>query len=181
CQLGIFLNVMAEDRFTALDAAIGQALAKLETSAAGIATGEDGARLTPACDQRLELQLPLRALRQSDGAALSVEYGNRIMKDRLQQLFFFFDVDKMMAGTEQSHQLFAGAGAALTIEGQSFEGFFPGRLGGGLDVHFLDCVTIQFRFAIAEDLNDSSDFAELNEVADTQRPGTGTQTHTIKA
>ena len=86
-----------------------------------------------------------------------------------------------MAGPQQGQQLLAGRGTAVAVEGQAFQCLVPRGLGGGLDAHLLRGVGFGFRFAVAESLDDDGHLAELEQVADAQRPLAGAQTHAVEA
>ena len=97
-QLRVLIDAGAQDRLPLGEAAMGQALA--EGGAAGdlFVAGVEGA----------QAQGSVRAVGQHDGAALGLQRGDGVAQDRVQELFFAFQVDQMMAGAEQGLKLIAG-------------------------------------------------------------------------
>ena len=81
--------------------------------------------LAVAAGQGAQLQRAVRPLGQDDGAALGVERADGVVEDRVQQLFFAFQVDEVMAGPQQGQQLLARPRAAVAVEGQALRGRLP--------------------------------------------------------
>ncbi len=151
-QVGIFIDAAAEDRFAALVAALGEAVAEMESSG-GIA------------GQRTKLKGTF-AVGEHDRAALGVEDHHRIVQNRMQQFGFAFEMRDVMAGAKQGPQLFAWPRAAIAIEGQAVEGLFPRLVGGGLDIYFAFNALCGAGGFVQFD--NHGDLAELNDVASVQ-------------
>ena len=125
-------------------------------------------------------QRAARTIGEHDGAALRVQRADGIVQNRMQQVLFVFQVNQVMAGTQQCQELFARARAAVAVEGDAVEGVFPGIGGGGFDEQIIGRVVELLFAGVADEIDDEGDVAAAEDVVHAQRPFAGAQARAVE-
>src|SRR5205823_9162999 len=122
-QLGVFLDVGAEQRLAAAKAARGESLAKI-ASLTGIGLG--GVDST-------KRQLAGSLIQQNHGAAPGTQGGDNVLQVAAQLFVERTDPVEVLAGPQQAQELLARPRASRDVHRQQVGGLFEGLLRGRLD------------------------------------------------
>jgi len=120
---GVLLDAGAQGGFAAAEGALGQVLA------------EDGprAQLLGAVATARSRNGPLGP----SARTMAPRWASRVLtasfQDGVQELVFAFQVAEVVAGPQQGQELFAGARAAVAVQGQVLDGLVPAAGRGRLD------------------------------------------------
>src|SRR5262245_10033679 len=124
-----------------------------------------------AARQGAEPQRAAGVLGEHDRAALGIERADGVVQNRMEQVFFVFQAAQVMAGPQQGEQLFAGARAAVAIEGDAADRVFPRVAGDGFDQEMIGRGGVVPLFsALLEIVNDERDVAAAENIVNANRP-----------
>src|SRR5262249_7547890 len=127
-----------------------------------------------------EPQRTALAFGQHNRAALGVEGADGVVENRVQQLFFVFEVNEMMAGAQQGQELLARPRTAVAVEGDALQRVLPGIGGGRFDEQSFGSVADVLIAGIGDDIDDEANVAAAADVVHAQRPFAGAEARAVE-